>query len=109
MDRKQAFEQGATQISLDNFVSQRVLTSSGWEDLSDVLTDEDIAKILRIITKRCSPEIKDRLECRLQNVTSLYGTSVFSRLTLDRSGVWEYTAGQSCPEEIARLRKAILR
>lgn len=72
------------------------------------LTDEDVQEITALLTKGCSA--RTTYGVRLGLLSLLHGPSysAFSRVVKTQYG-WEYCAGQSYTEEIARLRGLLMK
>jgi len=77
--------------------------------LKTELTESDISAILSIVGYRCREKTYNRLRSILKYGPSSIPTyGIFDRLTKAVDGSWEYTAGQSYPDEIRTLRDCIL-
>jgi hypothetical protein len=83
---------------------------NSFNDLKTKLTNQDIDSILKLIAYRCRTYTYTKLCARLKyspSTVPVYG--ILERLTKTESGAWEYTAGQSYPDEIRTIRNIILK
>lgn len=74
--------------------------------ISPPLTDDEVDKLVKLLTVQCREETKDLVHRRLRNQLSMlrsYG--IYGRVEI-RPRV-EYCAGQSYPDEIRRVRELI--
>jgi hypothetical protein len=83
---------------------------NSFNDLKTKLTDQDIDSIVELLAYRCRVQTYTRLRSRLKyHPSSVPSYGILERLTKTESGAWEYTAGQSYPDEIRTIRNIILK
>jgi len=84
--------------------------NNSFNNLKTQLTEQDIDSIVELIGYRCRVETCNRIRSRLKyHPSSVPSYGILGRLTREESGVWEYCAGQSYPDEIRTVRNIILR
>jgi hypothetical protein len=81
---------------------------NSFNDLKSNLNENDIDQLVELLGSRVRSQNLAKLRRRLEqfpNLVPSYG--ILERLT-KTEGTWEYTAGQSYPDEIRTVREIIL-
>lgn len=78
-------------------------------DLKRNLTESDIDQIVALVGKGCRIKTYIRLRSILTyGPSTIEDCGIMRRLSRDKNGQWEYTAGQSYTDEIRTVREVIL-
>lgn len=73
------------------------------------LSDSDVNDLTLLLTKRCSKRTTNTVRWSLMYIQNKYNCGMFGRLVKHPEHGWSYTAGQSYPDEIRRLREIFLK
>ncbi len=97
-------------ISLSNLISNRVLTNEGWEEMDNSLSDLLELKFKEFILSKCHYNKGPFRKISHINFKNIENIGLYDRLVynIEREEVY-YIAGQSYPEEIALLKKFIIK
>jgi hypothetical protein len=91
------------EVNLSNVISKRIY-DNGWRDMTDQEQEENLEKIKAFLLSLCRKNSATWKAINRMSVNNLPGNnSTMERITAD-----DFTAGQSYPDELRRL-KAYLR